>query len=172
MKRQLATTVETPEVSRLLPEDRFFKRIADLHQIIARRAYELFRARGFIDGHDLDDWLQAESEIVKPVPLEISETEDAITVRSVLLGYRAEDMEIHVEPKRLFINGQRQQNWEEKKREAVRSAESIELRFRTVDLPVQIDPNKVRATLSDGELQIELAKVKTSERVAAAKAAA
>lgn len=33
---------------------------------IRLRAYELYVLRGREDGHDLDDWLQAESEIVKP----------------------------------------------------------------------------------------------------------
>jgi hypothetical protein len=32
------------------------------HQEIARRSYELFQARGAGDGHDLDDWLQAERD--------------------------------------------------------------------------------------------------------------
>ncbi len=31
---------------------------------IARRAYELYLWRGREDGHDLDDWLQAEAEIM------------------------------------------------------------------------------------------------------------
>jgi hypothetical protein len=30
---------------------------------IARRAYELYCARGREDGHDLDDWLQAECDL-------------------------------------------------------------------------------------------------------------
>jgi len=35
----------------------------DPQDIIARRAYELFEERGREDGHDLDDWLQAEHEL-------------------------------------------------------------------------------------------------------------
>ena len=30
---------------------------------IRRRAYELYEARGRGDGHDLEDWLEAEAEI-------------------------------------------------------------------------------------------------------------
>jgi hypothetical protein len=30
---------------------------------IARRAYELYLARGCEDGHDVDDWVQAEREL-------------------------------------------------------------------------------------------------------------
>ncbi len=33
---------------------------------IRRRAYELYEARGRKDGHDLDDWLQAKTEILGP----------------------------------------------------------------------------------------------------------
>ncbi len=32
---------------------------------IAQRAYEIFEARGGEPGHDLDDWLQAESELLR-----------------------------------------------------------------------------------------------------------
>ncbi len=32
-------------------------------QRIAERAYDLFQARGRVDGHDIDDWLQAERQI-------------------------------------------------------------------------------------------------------------
>jgi hypothetical protein len=35
-----------------------------LEEQIRRRAYELYEARGLEDGHDLDDWLQAEAEIL------------------------------------------------------------------------------------------------------------
>ena len=30
---------------------------------IARRAFELYCARGYQDGHDVEDWLQAEREL-------------------------------------------------------------------------------------------------------------
>lgn len=33
---------------------------------ISLRAYELYEQRGREDGHDLEDWLQAESEVPRP----------------------------------------------------------------------------------------------------------
>jgi hypothetical protein len=33
-----------------------------LEEQIRRRAYELYEARGREDGHEFDDWLQAEEE--------------------------------------------------------------------------------------------------------------
>ncbi len=40
-------------------------------QQIEVRAYELFEQRGREDGHDLDDWLQAESEVTMPTRSQI-----------------------------------------------------------------------------------------------------
>jgi Protein of unknown function (DUF2934) len=39
------------------------KSTPDFQEQIRRRAYELYEQRGSDDGHDLDDWLQAESEV-------------------------------------------------------------------------------------------------------------
>jgi hypothetical protein len=36
----------------------------DIDERIRRRAYEIYEQRDRIDGLDLDDWLQAESEIM------------------------------------------------------------------------------------------------------------
>ena len=37
----------------------------ELEHQIRLRAYELFEARGREDGHDIEDWLQAETELTK-----------------------------------------------------------------------------------------------------------
>lgn len=39
--------------------------LAPTTEEIAQRAYEIFLARGGEPGHDLDDWLQAESELLR-----------------------------------------------------------------------------------------------------------
>ena len=38
---------------------------SELQEQIRRRAYELYEQRGRDDGHELDDWLQAESELTQ-----------------------------------------------------------------------------------------------------------
>jgi hypothetical protein len=34
---------------------------------VAQRAYELFLARGRLDGHDVEDWLEAERQLVAEI---------------------------------------------------------------------------------------------------------
>jgi hypothetical protein len=40
----------------------------DLHILIAKRAFERYQGRGCQDGFDLDDWLEAEREVLSQVP--------------------------------------------------------------------------------------------------------
>lgn len=48
-----------------------------LHELIASRAYELFEQHGCQEGHDCEDWLEAERQILaevesKPLPQAIT----------------------------------------------------------------------------------------------------
>jgi hypothetical protein len=40
----------------------------ELHTLITNRAYELFSERGYRQGYALDDWLEAEREILSRTP--------------------------------------------------------------------------------------------------------
>ncbi len=53
MKRRLTSDLPT-ELKPQTPE---------LDERIRQRAYALYEQRGRLDGHDLDDWLQAEAEL-------------------------------------------------------------------------------------------------------------
>lgn len=56
------------------PQDRTFaeemtrRNKEALKDEIALRAYELYEARGYVDGFDVDDWLQAEQDITGSKP--------------------------------------------------------------------------------------------------------
>ncbi len=49
--------------STLAPKSDELTVLIPIEQQIQQRAYELYEQRGRTDGHDLDDWLQAECEI-------------------------------------------------------------------------------------------------------------
>jgi len=44
----------------------------ELQENIRRRAYELYEQHGRNDGHDVDDWLEAESELSQQRPSAIA----------------------------------------------------------------------------------------------------
>ena len=58
------TTEPMPQQPRVLP----LSPCEDLHVLIAKRAYELHSERGCGQGSALDDWLEAEREILSQIP--------------------------------------------------------------------------------------------------------
>ena len=61
-------TAQGSEQSHRIPEptieEQIRRRAYELYQERSRRAYELYEARGREDRRELDDWLQAEAEII------------------------------------------------------------------------------------------------------------
>jgi len=55
----------TPQMPALPTETRATESPVDIQEQVRRRAFDLYKQRGREDGHDLDDWLQAESELVQ-----------------------------------------------------------------------------------------------------------
>jgi HSP20 family protein len=161
-----------PAILKLMDGDPFFRRMREISDTIARRAYELFESRGCQDGHDLEDWFCAESELLEPMPAEISEADDQMVVRADVPGFKEKDIEVRVEPHRLIISGKREQIHDQKKRKTLYSERRSDEVFRMIDLSEEIDPDKVRATLQDGTLEVALPKADPAKKTPAAVKAA
>ena len=56
-----------PRMPTLPTETRAIESPVDIQEQVSRRAFELYEQRGREDGHHLDDWLQAESELAQQV---------------------------------------------------------------------------------------------------------
>jgi len=150
---------------KLLETDPFFERLEKLQDEIARRAYELFAGNGFTHGHALEDWVRAESEVLQPVPVEVSETEEGFTVRAAVPGFREKEIVLHVEPRTVYISGERQEKGERKKGKTVYSEWRSNRMFRRSELPTEVNPDNVKATLSDGVLEVSLLKVRPAKKI-------
>ena len=128
-----------------------------VYDSIARRAFELFEGNGQWRGHELDDWLRAEAELLHPVHMELTESDGDFTVRAEVPGFSTKDLEIKVEPRRLSIAGRREIK-EEKNGRKIRSEWCADQILRTLDLPADVDATKASANLKDGILTIDLPK--------------
>ncbi len=49
-------------------------RLADFYIEVAKVAYELYEKRGRIHGHDMEDWLQAETIVLKRYEKEMADS--------------------------------------------------------------------------------------------------
>lgn len=124
----------------------------EIHDMIARRAYELFESHGHVHGHDINDWLDAESEVLQPCRHELKEAGGVVIFLADLPGsFTADQISVSVEPRRLTMSGERGVDvicggdlpaHTEKKTQRI---------FIVEELPVEVDPSRT-ATKLDGEM--------------------
>jgi HSP20 family protein len=168
MTAQTATAMQpakTSAVAKQTETGTVLDRFQQVFDSIEKRAFEIFDNNGRWFGRDLSDWLQAESEILHPVHLEIAETEEALTVRAEVPGFTAKELDIRVEGNRLTIAGKHESKEESTKGKTIYSERCAKEIFRSVDLPSDVDCSKVNATLKDGVLNIELPKAPHAKSV-------
>jgi HSP20 family protein len=130
----------------------------NLYDHIARRAFEIFDGNGRLTGRDLGDWFQAEMEFVHPLHVEVSESPEALTVRAEVPGFKTNELEINVEPRRVTITGKRETKEESKTKKTIYSETCSDQILRVLDLPAAVEPEKVKATLKDGVLELAMPK--------------
>ena len=111
-------------------------------------------------GHDLlthvvDHWLEHEAELVRPIHISLSESPDALTIRADVPGVKEEDLKIKVEPARVMIT---RNPISGTKTRTLYSSSYSDTATRVIDLPETVAVNKVRITVRDGVLELDLAK--------------
>jgi len=80
---------------------------------------------------------------------------DDIVAEAEIPGFRMEDIEVLATEHMLTIRGQRRSSTPENAT-ALRIERSVSRFERSLHLPVEIDPDRVRATLADGVLRVTL----------------
>jgi HSP20 family protein len=95
--------------------------------------------------------------------IDISEGKKDITVKAEIPGVEANDIDISLNGKLLTIKGEKKQEKEEKEENYHRMERSYGYFNRTIELPSEVDPEKVDASYKKGVLKIELKKTKESE---------
>ncbi|MGA8866445.1 MAG: DUF2934 domain-containing protein [Candidatus Sulfotelmatobacter sp.] len=144
------------------------RKVQELQLAIARRAHELFEARGCEHGHDLEDWLRAESELLCPVSIAMSESQDRVSVRANVTGFDRSEVEACVEPHRITILGKRKPSIEKREPGGTeQDALHPDRVLQVIDLAIEVVPERAIVELLAGELIFELQAVRNKSGTAA-----
>jgi HSP20 family molecular chaperone IbpA len=133
------------------------RKVQTVQLAISRRAHELFEARGQEHGHDREDWFRAESELLCPVSVSLSESEDRISVCADVAGFDQTELEVSIEPGRISILGEKKTSGTKAKdgiieRTSAHPAQILEV----VDLATEVTPERAVVELQGGVLKFEL----------------
>lgn len=164
MREQTATQLrEARTPLKLVPAQVLLNRIQVLHDVIARRAYEIFEHRGSQDGRDLDDWLAAESELLHPCRHDLRESDEAIVLRAEMPGtFTVEQFQVSVEPRRVMISAEREVNATYVDKGGSHEKLASQQLLRVHDLPGDVDPSSSTATLDGHTLEVRMPKLRAS----------
>ena len=133
---------------------------------IAQRAFQIFEGNGRLFGYDLENWFKAERELFRPVHTELTESDESFEIRAEVPGFSEKELEISVQPGRVVITGKHEATGkEQKKGKTVRSEIYSDQILRIVDLPVEVETDKVTATLKNGVLILAMPKVAKARSV-------
>jgi HSP20 family protein len=167
MKSQLAAAMERTKESELLKHssEEISNQFSQIYDVIARRAFDIFESRGRAPGHELEDWFRAESELLRPVPVNVAESDREYIVRAEVPGFGGKDIEVIVEPPYLAIFGKRETKEDEQNGKMICCESGADRIFRVLDLPPFVETSKVSTTLRDGILIVDLPKVRNAQKV-------
>ena len=133
------------------------RKVQRVQLAISRRAHELFEARGQEHGHDREDWLRAESELLCPVLVSLSESEDRISVCADVAGFDQTELEVSIEPGRISILGEKKTSGTKAKGETSgRTSANPDQILEVVDLAAEVMPERAVVELQGGVLKFEL----------------
>jgi HSP20 family molecular chaperone IbpA len=167
MKNTLAMnprSVTQPTVFWLTASGTFAECMQQISAAIAGRAYELFEARGCGHGHDLEDWFRAKSEMLTPIPAKVFDKDGRITVRAEVPGFTSKDMEVLADPRRLIIRAKKHKTPDQEDRQAVLQGQMSNEILHVLDLPREIDPEHMTATIKNDVLEVTLPTVNLGKK--------
>lgn len=131
----------------------------EIHDLIARRAYEIFERRGHIHGFDIADWLWAESELLYPCRHDLRELCDMFVLKGEVPGsFTRANIALSVEPHRLTVSGERKVDAICGDSEGTHIESVAERIFRIHELPGEIDPSRTTAVLRGNILEVVMPK--------------
>jgi hypothetical protein len=122
-----------------------------LLQKISERARLLFEQSGCTPGNDEANWLQAESEILRP-GLEVRESGTWMTLNAWIPNTSGQGMEIAVRPMRVIVRTS-----ETDERNSAEPAEQPGL-FLAANLAVEVDPSSAAASFRGHNLHLMIRK--------------
>ena len=131
-----------------------FEKIAKQLAAVQRRAFDLFEKRGRELGHDVEDWLKAEHELLGWPAAELTEKNGAYEMQIALPGFEVKDVEVTATPTEIIVHAATKEEKKTQKGAVLWTEFGSNEVYRRFDVPNTITVDKVTANLENGILRI------------------
>jgi len=126
---------------------------------------EDFPPRRWMETFEPFGWRRpGEVEYERAFRLDLVDRDEELVVRAELPGVEKDDVEVTIAGDRLMIVATREFEEEDEKDDFYRHELGYGKLMRTIALPVEVDPEKIRAELKEGILKVMLPKVRVAKK--------
>jgi HSP20 family molecular chaperone IbpA len=136
---------------------------------IARRAYEIFEKRGSMGWHELEDWRQAEAEVLSKLCFGLTTQDHMVVIGTDVAGFEPGTLELWVAPRQLTLCGQSHSH--SLQTTTAQTHPDKHLVFREIHLPSEIDPANIETSFHGRLLEIKLPQARLHQAAKKANAA-
>jgi HSP20 family protein len=147
------------------------EQMKSLAERIRERAYHLFERKGRNDGSALNDWLEAEDDLLMIPQSELIENDGKFEMQVAVPGFDAKDIEVDALPDTIVVRAQASHKHDGKDGKIQFCEFSEKSLFRRFDFPTGVDVDRVVADLDKGLLKISAPKAEGTSAKASASAA-
>ncbi|HMO79878.1 MAG TPA: Hsp20/alpha crystallin family protein [Pyrinomonadaceae bacterium] len=169
-KRMMERDKPTFSLSPMLVDmEKMFERFEEITREISDRAFGFFEERGRALGSPIDDWMRAESEVLRKVPVEIKETDDEISVCMALAGFSPDEIEVSVKDTQLFVTGRAGSELKGSDESTIYSEWRGTRFYRELPLPSRVKDGSLTTDFKDGVLMLSMKKATAGKEQAVAK---
>lgn len=133
---------------------------------MARRAHQKFLDRGSVSGGELDDWLNAERELLPEFPVNVEESGECVYALASFPGVADARVSVGIESRWLVILAHPAAP--DRPAHGTRKDRSVVQSVCVLELPSDVDPSRSIAVLSDGVLGIRMPKLPPRSGIAEA----
>lgn len=131
-------------------------RTKNLIRKVEERAYDLFERRGRLHGHELEDWFQAESEVLGPCEYEMAKTDTDLTIAMNVPGFEAKDLKVDLLEDSLVVEGEVHNKDAGRTGDESFETETSRIVFQRIPLPIGVQSDLATAELKNQTLRITL----------------
>lgn len=140
-----------------------FRTIAERLQRVRRRAFELYEQRGRRTGHDLEDWVRAEHEIMGCRAAQLTEINGEYEIEVALPGFLPSQIGVAASSTAIAVHARGRPEATNAPVRVLWSNFGSRDVYRLFQMPQQIDACTAQATLDRGMLKIIVAKEVSSK---------
>lgn len=135
-----------------------FRELQERLDAVRERAFANFSRRGGAPGHELEDWVAAEREVMGWPVAELKERNGSYEVDVTLPGFSPKDIEVTATPHEMIVHAVSTMDRSGEDSRVLWSEFGQQEIYRRIDLPTEINADRVSASLDHGVLHLKAPK--------------